>query len=51
MGLGKERDEEEAFEKEKEVVELSGSRAAGSREKKVRKRWDFIIDIDVEVDV
>jgi hypothetical protein len=35
----KERDEEEAFEKEKEV-ELSGSRAAGLREKRVRKRWD-----------
>jgi ATP-binding cassette subfamily B (MDR/TAP) protein 1 len=39
--LGKERDEdEEAFEKEKEVVTMSGSRAAGSREKRVRKRWD-----------
>ena len=40
MGVGKERDEEEAFEKEKEVVELSGSCAAGLREKRVRKRWD-----------
>jgi ATP-binding cassette subfamily B (MDR/TAP) protein 1 len=40
FGLGKERDEEEVFEKEKEVVELSGSHAAGLREKRVRKRWD-----------
>jgi hypothetical protein len=39
LGL-KERDEEEAFEKEKEVVVMSGSRAAGLREKRVRKRWD-----------
>jgi hypothetical protein len=38
LGLGKERDEdEEAFEKEKEVVTMSGSHAAGSREKRVRK--------------
>jgi ATP-binding cassette subfamily B (MDR/TAP) protein 1 len=38
LGLGKERDEEEdAFEK---AVEMSGSRAGGSREKRVRKRWD-----------
>lgn len=39
MGLGKEQDEEEdAFEREKEVVAMSESRAAGSREKRVRKR-------------
>jgi hypothetical protein len=42
LGLGKERDEEEedVFEKEKEVVAMSGSHGAGLREKRVRKRWD-----------
>jgi hypothetical protein len=38
LGLGKERDEEEdVFEKEKEVVAMSGSHGAGLREKRVRK--------------
>jgi hypothetical protein len=32
LGLRKEQDEEDAFKKEKQVVEMSGSRAAGSRE-------------------
>lgn len=41
LGLGKERDEEEeVFEKEKEVVKMSGLRGAGLREKRVRKWWD-----------
>jgi hypothetical protein len=40
LGLGKERDEEEeedVFEKEKEVVAMSGSHGAGLREERVRK--------------
>ncbi|KAF8222047.1 hypothetical protein L208DRAFT_1382027 [Tricholoma matsutake] len=35
-------EEEDAFEMEKEVVAMSGSHAAGSREKRVRKWWDDI---------
>jgi len=33
-------EDEDIFEKERRVVEMSGLRAAGSREKRVRKRWD-----------
>jgi ATP-binding cassette subfamily B (MDR/TAP) protein 1 len=43
FGLAEEWDEEELkFEKEKRVVEMSGSRAIGSREKGVRRRWDDV---------
>ena len=33
-------EEENWFEKERQAVEMSGSRAAGLRQKRVRKRWD-----------
>ena len=35
-------EDQDTFDKEKQVVEMNGSRAAGSREKRIRKRWDDV---------